>query len=300
MFIRVLQTLTVVAAVTLTSCAPTGRGTIALLTDYGTADQYTGVLVANVLRANPDARVVTITHHIPPYDIPAGAFVLAEVGPEFLPGTVLVGIVDPGVGTARAPVVIVTRGGRVLVGPDNGLFDPLIARDGGAAAVYEIANPELVRAGPASSTFHGRDLFAPIAGHLSRGVPPAKVGPRRADWVRLPVAQAQRTATALTGAVRHVDRYGNVLTNIPGAWLDAQARGASLQVEVAGQTVDARIARTYGDVPEGAYVLLRNAAGEVELARNQASAGATLGVRAGQPLTIRLAESRPAPTPAAR
>jgi S-adenosylmethionine hydrolase len=272
-----------------TGCATGTHGSVALLTDYGNSDQYAGILVGNILRANPRAQVLTISHEIPPFDIVTGAFLLAEAGSEFPPETVLVGIVDPGVGTARAPIVVVTRKGRRLVGPDNGLFDPLIARDGGAAAVYEISNPQLVRAGPASGTFHGRDLFAPVAGHLSRGVPPERVGPRRDDWIRLAVPQAQRSAHLLSGAVIRVDRYGNILSNIPADWLDLPL-GTDLQVAVAGQQARARYARTYGDVAEGAWVLVRNAAGQLELARNLASAGATLGVRAGQELTVHLPE----------
>lgn len=286
---------TVVKCLTLLLLAATGctggaRGAVALLTDYGTSDQYAGILAGNILRANPHAQVLTISHEIPPFDIVTGAFVLAEAGSEFPPETVLVGIVDPGVGTARAPIVVVTQTGRRLVGPDNGLFDLLIARDGGAAAVYEISNPQLVRAGPGSSTFHGRDLFAPVAGHLSRGIPPERVGPRRDNWVRLTIPQPQRSAGALSGAVLHVDRYGNILSNIPAEWLADVPLGTDLQVAVAGKQTAARYARTYGDVPESAFVLLRNAAGQLELARNLASAGATLGVSAGQELTVHLPE----------
>lgn len=268
-------------------CGPRPTGTVAILTDYGTRDHYAGVLAAGVLRANPAARMVTLTHDIEPFNIAQGAFVLAEAGAEFPPGTVLLAIVDPGVGTQRAPIVALTQAGRILVGPDNGLLDPLIRRDGGVRGIWRIANPRLLRAGAASSTFHGRDLFAPVAGHLSRGVRPAEVGPPLESWTPLELPVAERVGHALRGAVVHVDRYGNILTNLPAAWLEDVPRGG--RVEIVGR--DCRASgvheRTYGDVPEGSFVVLANASGCVEVARNQASAAAWLGVRAGDAIELR-------------
>jgi S-adenosylmethionine hydrolase len=267
-------------------CAPRPNGIVAVLTDYGTQDHYVGVLIANVLRANPHARIVTITHEIEPFNIAQGAFVLAEAGVEFPAGSVLLGIVDPGVGTERAPIVVVTAKGRILVGPDNGLLDPLIHRDGGARGVYRIANPALLRPGALSSTFHGRDLFAPIAGHLSRGVDPASVGPRLSEWVRLDLPEPVQAAGAMRGAVMHVDRYGNLLTNILADWLEALPMGAGVEVAAGQRQVMARYSRTYAEAPRGEFVALCNASGYVEIARNLESAAAQLNVHAGDPIEL--------------
>jgi hypothetical protein len=284
----------VVALLAATGCGPRPNGIVAVLTDYGWQDHYAGVLIANVLRANPQARIVTITHDIEPFNIAEGAFVLAEAGVEFPAGTVLLGIVDPEVGTERAPIVVVTARGRILVGPDNGLLDPLIRRDGGARGVYRIANPGLLRPGALSSTFHGRDLFAPIAGHLSRGVDPASVGPRLSRWVRLDLPGPVQADGAMRGAVMHVDRYGNLLTNIPADWLEALPMGAGLEVAAGGHQVMARYSRTYAEAPRGEFVALRNASACVEIARNLESAAAQLNVRAGDPIELWVAWRRPA------
>jgi len=272
----------------LCGCAGRAHGTVALLTDYGTQDHYVGVLVANVLRANPEARLATITHEVEPYNIAQGAFLLAEAGSEFPAGTVILGVVDPGVGTPREPIVVVTRAGHILVGPDNGLFDLLIQRDGGAPEVYRIANPTFVRAGAASSTFHGRDLFGPVAGHLSRGINPADVGPRLKNWVPLALPRAARTPDTLRGAILHRDHYGNLLTNIPADWLESIPLGASVTLDTDKQTAGAVHVRTYADAPTGALVVLRNASGGIEIARNQASAGEALDLHAGAAVTVRI------------
>ncbi len=290
----VAATLGLLAILTVSGCSGRAHGTVALLTDYGMHDHYVGVLAASVLRANPAARLVTITHEVEPYNIAQGAFLLAEAGHEFPAGTVIVGIVDPGVGTARAPLVAVTRAEHILVGPDNGLFDLLIQRDGGASDVFRIENHAFLRPGAASSTFHGRDLFGPVAGHLSRGVPPAAVGPRESAWVHLPLPPATHAAALLRGAILHRDRYGNLLTNIPADWLDRSALGAAVTLDTGRQTAAAVHARAYGDVPAGTLIVLRNASGNLEIARNMASAGEALDLHAGAAIELHLdTEGRP-------
>jgi S-adenosylmethionine hydrolase len=276
-------------------CAGPGLGTVAMLTDYGSRDHYVGVLCANVLRANPSARLVTITHEIEPYNIEQGAAVLADAVPEFAAGTVVIGVVDPGVGTQRAALVVVTHGGHMLVGPDNGLFDPLIQRDGGARAVYRIENPNLMRPGGGSTTFHGRDIFAPVAGHLSRGVAPAAVGPRVRSWVTLERPTPHAEGYTFSGAVIHVDRYGNLLTNMPAAWLEAVELGTVFRVRAGEQVVTCTYRLTYGEVAEGEFVVLRNASGNVEVARNRGSAAEVLEVREGAGIQIERVANGPRP-----
>jgi len=280
-------TLALASLLVLAGCSTGQPHAVAVLTDFGTKDHYAAILTANVLRANPDARILTITHEIEPFNIVQGAFVLAEAVPEFPAGTVVLAVVDPGVGSERAPIVAVTKTGHVLVGPDNGLFDPLIRRTGGAKAVYRIANPALMRPDADSSTFHGRDLFAPVAGHLSRGVAPAAVGPALDTWVPLALSRPTRQGSTLQGTVIHVDRYGNLLTNIPGEWLAHFPFGTTLEIGVGDARQTCTWQKTYGDVPAQAYLVLRSASGNLEVAQNLGNAARTLGVRAGSAITLR-------------
>lgn len=276
-----------IALLALCGCKGGGRDTVAMLTDYGNHDHYVAILAANILKSNPSAKMVTITHEITPFNIMEGAFTLAEAVTEFPPGTVFLGIVDPGVGSERTPIVVATNTGHFLVGPDNGLFDPSIQRCGGAT-VYAIENPEYLRPGTMSSTFHGRDIFAPVAGHLSHGVPPEKMGPRRDDWVRLEIQQAVREKTGVTGTVLQVDYYGNVLTNIPASWMEGAAFGTQFEIVVNDKPTACTWQRTYSDVPAGACLTLANAAGNIEIARNLDNAARDLGAEVGHRITLRV------------
>ncbi|MBI5865525.1 MAG: SAM-dependent chlorinase/fluorinase [Planctomycetes bacterium] len=272
----------------LSGCSAGGGNTVVMLTDYGTRDHYVAILAANVLKANPNAKMVAITHEIHPFNIMEGAFTLAEAVTEFTPGTVFLGIVDPGVGSDRTPIVVVTRTGHILVGPDNGLFDPAIARCGGAAAVYAIENPALLRPGTMSSTFHGRDIFAPVAGHMSAGVDPAKAGPLRTDWVHLDIQPAIRERDGVTGTILQVDYYGNLLSNIPASWMEGAPYGTAYEIAYEGKTERCTWQRTYSEVPKGAYLALGNAAGNIEFARNLDDAARTLAASVGQRITLRV------------
>lgn len=268
-------------------CA-SNRGLVLMLTDYGTKDHYVAVLEANVLAANPSARIVHITHDIEPFNVMQGAFVLAEAVPEFPAGTVVVGIVDPGVGSERYPVVVETNRGHLLVGPDNGLFDPLIVKEGGVKSIHRVENPALMRPGTLSSTFHGRDLFAPVAGHLSRGIRVTEVGPPVSEWERLDVAPPSREKDGASGTIIQVDYYGNILTNIPAMWMEGAPMGASYDMCVGDRRTPVRWSRTYSDVPRGEWLALQNASGHIEVARNLANAADTLNVNVGDAIAIKV------------
>ncbi|MGE0480329.1 MAG: S-adenosyl-l-methionine hydroxide adenosyltransferase family protein [Phycisphaerae bacterium] len=271
-------------------CAAPGRNYVGVLTDYGTRDHYAAVLTASILRANPEARIVPITHDIEPYNVVQGAFVLSEAVPAFPPGAVVLGIVDPG-GTARNPIVAVTQAGHLLVGPDNGLFDLLLRREG-ASAVYLLERVDLV----VSNREEGppRDVFGPVAGYLSRGHGPETLGPRLDRWTRVDLAEPARENGVLHGAVLHVDRFGNLLTNLPGAWLKEHAVGTCFTVERVHRAPGAQPLaraqcsrqRTYGDVPAGEYVAIEGASQQVEIARNQGDAAAALGIEVGDEIVL--------------
>lgn len=289
---RTILLLTSSVALLAAGCAPHRGGDVAMLTDYGTRDHYVGVLCADVLRSNPGARIIPISHEIEPFNIVQGAFVLAEAAPAFPPGTVFLGVVDPGVGTARFPIVAVTNAGHILVGPDNGLFDLLLQAEG-LREMYIIENLDLIgRAGGEDS--RNRDIFAPVAGHLSRGVPPRRFGAPLSSWIRLDVAPVELRDDACTGSVLHADRFGNLLTNINGSWLKRFPLGTRFDLRAAGALpIVATRGRTYGDVPTGEFVILENASSHIEVARNKGSAAAATGLKAGSRIEIRALPAAP-------
>ena len=262
--------------------------TVALLTDYGTTDAYAGILAGAVLGKCPDAKLITVTHEVPTFDVAEGSYLLARASGEFPKHTVFVVVVDPGVGTQRRSIVLRTRAGRLYVGPDNGLFTGVI-RSQGFDRSWEITNESLLRPGALSATFHGRDIYGPVGSLLAGGLPPQRVGPPIDDPVMLPVHEPTRNAGVLGGQILHVDHYGNVITNIPAKWLPevcVKERHA-VAVVIDGQSHPAVCARTYADVSRGALLVLANAEGLLEIARNTASAAELLGARAGDGLVIR-------------
>lgn len=239
---------------------------ITLTTDFGTADGYVGAMKGVIARRAPGAAIVDISHDIARHDIAAAAYALAVAAPEFPPQTIHVAVVDPGVGGARR-AVIACAGGQRFVGPDNGVFQ-LVAPE--PEAIYEIADPRFVRE-PISSTFHGRDLFAPAAAALASGLAPSVAGP----------------ATELSGAllvgervVVHVDHFGNLISDIPGHELAVDRR-----VVVAGRRIP--VVDTFSDGHVGQLLAYVGSAGTVEIAVREGSAAEHLGAGRGTPVEIR-------------
>ena len=193
---------------------------VTLTTDFGTRDAYVAAMKGAILGIARTVQLVDVTHEVAPHDVAEGAFALEAVAPYFPPGTVHVGVVDPGVGTARRGLAVVSTG-QVFVGPDNGLFTPFLG--GSDWAAFELVAPEY-RLPAVSPTFHGRDVFAPAAAHVASGVDPSRLGPRVPDPVRLTWPASRRTAEGVAGVVVHVDRFGNLMTSIPARAL-ARARG---------------------------------------------------------------------------
>ena len=203
---------------------------VTLLTDFGTADYFVGAMKGALLTVNPQATVVDITHEIPPHDIETGAFTLLAAFDAFPAGTVHVAVVDPGVGSTRRAVVV-EGGGHKFVGPDNGVFGYVFERLGNPH-VFHVANEKYFRP-RVSETFHGRDIFAPVAGALSLGVRGEELGGEIDDFIRLPFAKPERREDGgLVGTIIHVDRFGNCVTNISRADLGEEeiTRGARLVV----------------------------------------------------------------------
>ncbi len=255
------------------------RQIVTFLTDFGLADGYVGAMKGALLRAAPGALPVDIGHEVPRHDVLAGAFLLATAFPWYPPGTVHVAVVDPGVGTARRGLAA-RAGGHLFVAPDNGLLE-LVLREHPEAEVRAIDNPDLHPPAP-HPTFHGRDVFAPVAGALARGLPLREVGPEVVDPVRLPLPELRQEGSGLAVPVLHVDRFGNVILGTRPGELRAHLGDGPWQVLEPVRLGPVRAVRTYAEIPAGAVALLDGSSGWVELAMNRGSAAARLGVSAGQ------------------
>ena len=259
---------------------------VTLLSDFGSSSPYPGEVRGVLVRAGR-AVVVDITHDIPRHDVACGAAVLAAAAPAFPLGTVHLAVVDPGVGTARRGLVIAS-GGQWFVGPDNGLLVPAATAVGRLQA-FAIDTARLVRDLP-SATFHGRDVFAPAAAAVASGVPPEAFASPIAAPVAPPVEAPSRTPTRLTGRVVYCDPFGNLVTDIPGAWLHDLPDRVALVYR--GGRTPVRRARTYADGAQGEVLALVGSAGTVEIAVNRGDAAAQLGVRAGDRIALEVCAAR--------
>jgi hypothetical protein len=206
------------------------RALITLLTDFGTADYFAGAMKGVILSINPNAQIVDITHEIPPQDIHAAAFTLLAVYKDFPTQTIHVAVVDPGVGSARRPI-LASCGGQFFVGPDNGLFSYVLEREPPANVIH-IQNQKYFRQ-PLSATFHGRDVFAPVAAALAMGVEPSQFGEEITDFARLESLAPVRLADGkIEARIIHIDRFGNCVTNIMNENVTREmiARGVRLSI----------------------------------------------------------------------
>jgi len=252
---------------------------ITLTTDFGTRDAFVGVMKGVILRLNPDAILVDITHDIAPQNVAHAAFVLASAVPYFPPNTIHLVVVDPGVGSARRALAAQV-GETFFVAPDNGVLSLVLPP---SSSVIHLTNPAywLPRV---STTFHGRDIFAPVAAHLSLGVPLAALGTPIDDWVQLPQTRATRHGDIITGRVVYIDRFGNALTNIGEELLEGLER-ARLVVRVGAQTLHG-IHTTYTDVAPGDALALVSSTFHIEIAVREGNAAQTLGIHIGDEVRI--------------
>ena len=254
---------------------------IALLTDFGLADHFVGSVKAAILSVNPRAAVVDITHAVAPGDIEAGAFTLLKSYRDFPPDTVFAAVVDPGVGTGRDPIAV-RCGTRCFVGPDNGLLGLACAR-AGRAVIRVLDNPRYFRE-PVSRTFHGRDIFGPVAAHLSRGVAFEKLGPITSAMVPSSLPPAQSLPGGAAGVVAAIDRFGNCITTIEAGLLSPVLK-RQLSVWL-GKRKSMPFCTTYGDVAEGKPMGLVGSTGFVEIAVNRGNAAGQLKLRRGDAVTV--------------
>jgi S-adenosylmethionine hydrolase len=200
-----------------------------LITDFGTKDGYVGAMKGVILGVNPQCTLVDITHEIPPQGVFEGAFVLGNTYRSFPEGSIHLGVVDPGVGAQREALLVETER-YYFVGPDNGLFT-WIYREEKVEKIVGIRNRDFFRK-PTSQTFHGRDIFAPIAAHLSLGRKPGEFGVRLDRWSEIDIPELRTTAKGLVGEVIHIDRFGNLITNLPRRLLEPLADQGPLQIHI--------------------------------------------------------------------
>jgi len=257
---------------------------VTLLTDFGTADGFVGAMKGVITRLAPTARILDITHDIPPGDIAAGAFALEAAARFFPPSTVHVAVIDPGVGTARRALAI-EAGGQVFVGPDNGLLS--LATIGKRSTV--VLSPARIAVGPVSATFHGRDLFAPAAAKLANGIAVSRLGKPVHAIVELVLPAVARGDGRLVGEVIHADRFGNLTTNITAEDIRniLGRKSAKIVVAVGSRRISGGLIRTYGEGRAGELLALINSGARLEIARREGSAAALLKYRAGHRLRVR-------------
>jgi S-adenosylmethionine hydrolase len=242
-----------------------------------------------IKRIAPDVEVIDVTHGIAPQQVLQGALVLANTLP-YMPAGVHMAVVDPEVGRERKALVV--RGpGRLYVGPDNGLLLIAAEKLGGVEQAWEIANDALLLQ-PVSRTFHGRDVFAPVAAHLARGLAPAEVGPRldAGELVRLHVPAPDVGSSRIRVTVLYVDRYGNVQVNATADDLDRAAMdvGSRVEIDVGFESYFATVAATFADVRRGDILVYEDSYRNIALAINGGNAAEMLSVRPGEDLRIRL------------
>jgi S-adenosyl-L-methionine hydrolase (adenosine-forming) len=262
---------------------------IVLLSDFGYRDHYAGVMRGVIATIAPAACVIDLTHGIPPQSVIAGAIALAQSWRYFPPRTIFVGVVDPGVGTSRLPIAIQTVAGAIFIGPDNGLLT-LAADAAGFRRAVELRDPRYRLANP-SSTFHGRDIFAPAAAHLFCGVRLASLGPRVVSLVRIdPTAGVAENGTTLRGKVIYIDGFGNLITNLDHIRINEFAdrfRSRRLLVRIK-RGAPIPILKTYGDVPPGAPLATFGSFDLLELAIREGSAATHFGAAIGTRLSIKV------------
>jgi len=246
------------------------RSLLTLLSDFGDRDVYVGVMKGVIAQINPELRVVDLTHQIPPQDIAAARFCLMNAYPYFPDGTVHIAVVDPGVGSKRRAIAVEFTGG-FLVGPDNGIFSGVLSQTPAITAI-ELTNSDYWRTSKPSCTFHGRDIFAPVAANLASGVPLRQLGEKihPATLVQLDIGECQKTRNGVLGRIQYIDHFGNLISNIPGNYV----KGKTWQAKVAGLTIPG--CETYSDVAVGEAIALVGSHGWGEIAINGGDANSQL------------------------
>ncbi|MBV9938116.1 MAG: SAM-dependent chlorinase/fluorinase [Acidobacteriaceae bacterium] len=262
------------------------RPIITLTTDFGTTDHYVGTMKGVILRHCPDAQIIDVTHEVQPFSTYTGAYAIEQAAPYFPEGTAHVVVVDPGVGTARKPLVITTRN-QYFIAPDNGVLS-LITGPGTAFKAFEILRPDLVHP-DISKTFHGRDLFAPTAAALaSQRLRPEDVGPELDGITQIADMWPKRIRPDWWhGKILCIDRFGNIVTNFKVADFP-NVQQQAFRLEIGNHQMISRYHDTFGEAPAGQPFVYSGSSGYLEAGINQGDAARELGASVGQSISLRL------------
>ncbi len=255
---------------------------ITLTSDFGLKDAYVAEMKGVILTINPKATVVDITHEVEKFNVQMGAFMLASAAPYFPKGTVHLAVVDPGVGTQRRAIAIQTKQS-YFVGPDNGILI-LAAKNQRIQHIYELTNADFMLSS-VSGTFHGRDIFAPIAAHVDMGVKLQALGPEISNPVEPAFATIKRTEDSVTGMVLHVDRFGNIITNINPSQIPSESK---IRIKVSEVWMELPLARTYAQAKPNEPIAVVGSHGFLEVALNQGSAAEKFAAKAGDKVEVAL------------
>ena len=255
---------------------------VTLLTDFGTKDHYVASMKGVILRINPQCTLIDITHQVSPQDIREGAFLLGSACPYFPKGTIHVSVIDPGVGGPRKPILIMTKN-YFFIGPDNGLLT-LAAQKDGIKQIVTLTHKKYFLPG-VSHTFHGRDIFAPVAGYLSLGVNPKVFGEKTHDRVELDLGQPEFKRDQLMGEIIHIDAFGNLVTNINRKELSRFIKKRSFLIKAGKRTIKG-LKRGYWEGKKNEPIALFGSVGFLEISVREGSAQKVLKVKRGDPIMV--------------
>jgi S-adenosylmethionine hydrolase len=256
---------------------------ITLTTDFGLADPYVAEMKAVILGINPNAKIVDISHQVEKFNIKMGAYILAAAAPYFPRDAIHVAVIDPGVGAKRKPILIETENS-FLVGPDNGLL-ALAAEKQGIRHVYEIANPRYMLP-KVSTTFHGRDIFAPAAAYLSKGVSPSEFGREIHRIVKPRFAKIFRKGSMLIGEIIHVDSFGNIITNFTADHLESISVKGGVKVKIGEATLRLRLCKAYAKVETKKPLAIICSHDFLEISVNQGNAAEAFKAKVGDKVIL--------------
>jgi S-adenosylmethionine hydrolase len=257
---------------------------ITLLTDFGTRDHYVASMKGVILSINPRCTLVDITHRVSAYDVREAALLLASAYAYFPDGTVHLCVVDPGVGSPRKPILMMA-GNHFFVGPDNGLFT-LVAWRGKTKRVVMLTQSRFFLPS-ISSTFHGRDIFAPVAAHLSLGVRPEAFGSKIEDWVKLSVPQPRRIGERLLGEIIHTDTFGNLVTNVTEEGLSEFTQGGPCLIRAGRRTIR-KVSKGYWEGKRSEPMALIGSGGFLEISIREGNAREVLRLKRGDKIQVRV------------
>ena len=269
----------------LAGCQSSHRMTnlVALFTDFGPSDPYVAQLKGSIKTIAPSAELLDLSHSNAAFDISNASYLLSKSTRTLPPGSIIIAVVDPGVGSSRAGLAVRTQAGRIYLAPDNGILTEVLAREGLAdARTLPIATESI------SSTFHARDLFGPAAARLVNSESFDSLGAKAEKILRLPRNTATVMPNQAKGQVLYIDHYGNILTNIPGSELAKLKVGQLLTVTIKGKSLSLPFLRTYAEAPADRPFALINSDGEFEIAINQGNAARELGIKVGDPVILKL------------